>query len=309
MTRLRRRYSVPEHMTELLARVVADAPNLLPRIVRYAPDFFAGRLRRPVFLLGCPRSGKTVLAEALGRHPELAHFPDEANRLWHPHLYPWRDSPLRQSVPPLWADPGAFAAGANASRTRADVLRLKASFGAYQMLLRRPALLVESALIAFQVPFIRSAFPDARIIHMVRDGRAVASAWARRQHAQMQQHEDKYRSAGFLLEFDDVLDRCASSWNSHILELRDRSQEAGASGARSIVELSYESFCDAPHDVLRGLAAELELDHAPFASVPVSHIQNRNPIDIATVATDGIRRIESRMQEALRLHGYIGDPA
>lgn len=309
MTRLRRRYSVPEYMTELLSRVVADAPNLLPRIVRYAPDFFAGKLRRPVFLLGCPRSGKTVLAEVLGGHPDLAHFPDEANRLWHPHLYPWRDSPLRRTVPPLWANPAAFAAGANESRTRDDVLTLKASFGAYQMLLRCPGLLVESALIAFQVPFIRSEFPDARIIHMVRDGRAVVAAWARRQHAQMQQHEDKYRSAGFLLEFDDVLDRCASSWNSHIFEVRNRSQEAGSLGARSIVELTYEAFCDAPHDVLRSLAAELELDAAPFASVPVSHIQNHNPTDVATVATDDIHRIESRMQEALRLHGYIGDAA
>lgn len=112
-------------MTDLIARLVADASTLLPRLVLDPSGFCAGRLKRPVCLLGCPHGGKTVLAHMLGTHPDIAHYPDEAHRLWHPHLYLWRDSSLKRTVRPLWADPDTFAADATASRTHSAVVTLK----------------------------------------------------------------------------------------------------------------------------------------------------------------------------------------
>lgn len=53
---------------------------------------------RPVLLVGCHRSGTTVLYEALARSPELALIGDEGHTLWeafhHPSRHGWRSNEL-----------------------------------------------------------------------------------------------------------------------------------------------------------------------------------------------------------------------
>lgn len=53
---------------------------------------------RPVFVIGCPRSGTTLLFDALARSPELASLGDEGHVLWeafnHPSHHAWISSAL-----------------------------------------------------------------------------------------------------------------------------------------------------------------------------------------------------------------------
>jgi hypothetical protein len=287
----------------LLPRLVGNAPNLLPRLVRAAPLLMPRAPRRPVFLLGCGRSGKTVLAELLGAHPQVALYPGEANDLWHPRLYPWRYSPHRDAVPPIWVDPLAFAAGSARVRTARDVRALKATFGAYQMLARKPVFVNESALTAVLLPFIRAEFSEARIVHMVRDGRAVATAWARRQHEQITLHRELYAAAGLALGLDEVLDCCASSWNAQVLHFRD-SVAAPTAPRGDVFEVRYEEFCAHPAETLERLAAWLGLD-GWGAPVRTEHIENRNDADMAAVPAASLARAAARMRTGLELYGYV----
>lgn len=46
------------------------------------PSDKSDELRRPVFVVGCMRSGTTILADLLGEHPEIVHCPFELRHIW-----------------------------------------------------------------------------------------------------------------------------------------------------------------------------------------------------------------------------------
>jgi hypothetical protein len=279
-------------------------PSLLPRLARHLPGGLMPRVERPVFLLGCGRSGKTVLAELLGRHPDIALFPDEANFLWHPRLYPWRESDLRDRVPPIWFDPAAFTEKSIIARAPRDIDVLRTTFALYQRMRRRPILLNESALLAFMVPFLQTHFHRPVIVHLVRDGRAAASAWARRQHGGILRRRDRYRAAGYDLSFDEVIDRCAASWNQQVCEIRRRVDESRASGQASF-EHRYEDFCADPGAVLTAICGQLDIDPSPVLATDMSYVENRNRVDIGDLPAATVARVAGIMTRGLTLHGYV----
>ena len=288
-----------------LSHLVGNAPNALPRLVGRATWLRRKTPERPLFLIGCGRSGKTVLAAILAEHPQIALYPDEANHLWHPALYPWRSSPHRATVPPHWADPARFAAASAGRRTIQDWERLKGCFWVYQQLSGRRILLNESALLSFVVPEILREFPGCRIIHMVRDGRPVAAAWAIRQYAEMQDYPAVFQLAGYAYDFEQVLDRCAAAWAQQVQEVNDCIQEYDLQRAGKLLELRYEEFCAEPRATLAKLASFLMIDERPFGRIELDFVQNRNAMDLATLGPGSADRIGRAMREQLGHHGYL----
>jgi len=65
------------------------------------PNYFVNKLERSHFIIGCGRSGTTIIVDTLAVHPEIATYPDEANVLWHPQTFPWRFSKYKDLVPPI----------------------------------------------------------------------------------------------------------------------------------------------------------------------------------------------------------------
>lgn len=116
-----------------------------------------GRIRfDPVFVLGSPRSGTTVTAEAIG---DVAGFIDlgEVNR-------------YKRAVPDLYA--------ARIDRRGEVVAEIRRILRTAQRLsggvgLRPVEQTPESS---FLVDELAAAFPDARFVHLVRDGRDVATS-------------------------------------------------------------------------------------------------------------------------------------
>jgi len=124
-------------------------------------------LDRPAFLIGCGRSGTTILGQTLAQHASL-HYLNEPRELWS-KAYPVTD---------VWSGQAATRRGrvvldaADASRWRTWWLgRL------FRRTLRDagcPRLLEKLPINAFRVPFLDTLFPDARFIHLVRNGIEVA---------------------------------------------------------------------------------------------------------------------------------------
>ncbi|MEW6139811.1 MAG: sulfotransferase [Thermodesulfobacteriota bacterium] len=108
-----------------------------------------------IFVVGCARSGTTILAEVLGRHPEVAQ--------WYEPYFVW-DYCLGNAE--------------SDSRTGEDITRMVKDFIRKEFELFRKKtgakIVVEkSPENSFRLPFVHAIFPHAKWIHIYRDGRDV----------------------------------------------------------------------------------------------------------------------------------------
>jgi hypothetical protein len=141
----------------------------------------------PFFLVGCPRSGTTLLRELLASHPRLAippesHFiPDFFRAYGDPRgardaralgrlmieferVRSWR---LREVSVESFADDRTYAAA---------VSRLFAAFAAQE---GKPRWGDKTPHYVAEMETLARVFPHARFVHIVRDGRDVALSWLR----------------------------------------------------------------------------------------------------------------------------------
>ena len=125
-----------------------------------------GRLREPVFIIGAPRSGTSLLYAILRSSPELAHWPGEAHEVWeaeyHPALREWKSNALDASdVTPK-----------TASRIRTQFFLAAGP---------RKRLVDKTPRNSLRVNFVNALFPDARFVFLQRDGRdnvnSLINAW------------------------------------------------------------------------------------------------------------------------------------
>ncbi len=118
-----------------------------------------GLAEPPVFLVGCPRSGTTLLFELLGAHPDLRSLPEEGHVYWSGYNHPRRHG---------WASDALSAADASAAEHR-YLETLLAGLGPGRPLDKTPKNVL-------RLPYLRAHFPDARIVLVVRDGRATTAS-------------------------------------------------------------------------------------------------------------------------------------
>jgi LPS sulfotransferase NodH len=142
-------------------------------LVLAAPVLPPKRLpERPVFVIGCPRSGTTVLFSLLRANPALASIDQEGHVLWesfhHPREHGWASN--------------ALGAG--------DVRSFERRYLAWAIdALARPAgrrFLDKTPRNSLRLPYLDALFPDAQYVFVQRDGRATVSslvvAWREREH-------------------------------------------------------------------------------------------------------------------------------
>jgi LPS sulfotransferase NodH len=140
---------------------------LRARQATHLPAYAAGRkLDRPVFIIGAPRSGTSLLYSVLRSAPAFAHWPGEAHEIWeadyHPALRGWSSNALTAAD----ADPKA-------------VQRIRRAF--FLVAGSRRRLIDKTPRNALRVSFVDAIFTDARYVHLVRDGRenvnSLINAW------------------------------------------------------------------------------------------------------------------------------------
>jgi hypothetical protein len=116
--------------------------------------------REPIFILGSPRSGTTVLFDVLSRHPDVASLEVEGHLLWelfhHPKDRGWTSHATRPE-----------------EITRAERRSL---YWAIDRVSGRHRYLDKSPRNSLRVPYLQSLFPDARFVYLKRDGRAAVSS-------------------------------------------------------------------------------------------------------------------------------------
>lgn len=210
------------------------------------------RLRRPVFIIGAPRSGTTFLGNSLGRLPEISyHFEPRLTKAAARCVYDGSWSARR---------------GGAVFRLSYGALLLAALDGGHRFAEKNP----ENS---FLVPFLAAEFPDAQFVRIVRDGRdatvshaeqpwlsaASAAAGQRGRGGQLHgPHARWWVEPGRREEFPVVPDIVRSAWCWR------RFTEAALEGTAALTagrtaEVRYESMVSDPDGTAEMLADFLEL--------------------------------------------------
>lgn len=132
----------------------------------YARLPFRG-IRSPVFILGCGRSGTTIFGRTLQHHDRITYL-NERRDLWtaaYPETDIWSDQAERRG--------GTLSLGAQDAVTSKS-RRLGRYFLFQTRKTGRPVLVEKLPINNFRIGLIAEAFPDARFVHIHRNGLEVA---------------------------------------------------------------------------------------------------------------------------------------
>jgi len=269
------------------------------KIGKIIPNITSNWVTEPVFMIGCARSGTTMIADILGQHRDIAHY-SEANDIWDPNGYPWYESDLQR--PPNWIDPYKF----NEiwwKDTKDRYIEIKGVFGFFQKLSRKKMFLNKTPMNTFKIPYILEMFPTAKFINVIRDGRAVTLSYFKKTNKKMVEHSKIYKSKNFYFNKDDLLDKLAQSWVEHIKEVELQSKKLNIQNR--IFEISYENFCNDPKKSISSIYDFLNLDLKKSGIVNFPKTKNMNYKYKNELSLKQIDRITDIMRKTLIKKKYI----
>jgi hypothetical protein len=273
--------------------------------VKWGPAFgsaAAAALRAPVFVVGYNKSGKSTLVAGLAQQPGVTIFPGEGNDvLWFRGLYPWPDA--AGAAAPLWHDPDAFVRTAVASR--ADrFAEARAQLGMYRLLRAPASLLVnDSGMLAALLPELLGVFPDARIVHVVRDGRVVSAISARRTLQRIGEQPERYRAAGCPTGWEAVLAAQARYWCWTL----DRVARVAGALPGAVTQVRYEDWCQDPVGVLRAVTAAIGARRSFRTPRWPTPVRNDNAEIMAALTARDLQTITCIQREHLARWGYTAE--
>ncbi|MGH2752513.1 MAG: sulfotransferase family protein [Actinomycetota bacterium] len=257
---------------------------------------FDGALDRPVFIIGAPRSGTSMLYAILRRSSKLAHWPGEAHEVWeadyHPALSGWSSNALAASD----------AHGEAARRIRRRFFLVTGS---------RKRLIDKTPRNALRVAFIDALFPDARYLFLTRDGRdnvnSLINAWRTpryRTYALERPHsipgvDPKWWKFTLYPRWQEDSSGplelvCAKQWTCSY----DRAlQGFGNIGRERWLQVSYEGLTDEPEAAVERIMDFLAL---PFEDVVRARAKaaETNPVNVVTPPERGKWRRENPQEIA-----------
>jgi hypothetical protein len=206
------------------------------------------------FIVGSPRSGTTLLRLMLDAHPELA-IPPETGFLTAAWELDGRGDALRERFfqavtrfpmsAPAWND---FHLPAEEFRARLGEIRpfelaagVRLFYRLYAARFGKPRWGDKTPLYAHHLRAIQTLLPEARFVHLVRDGRDAAVS---------------LRGRWFSPGRDIALQ--AAFWRDHV-----RAARREGSACRHFLEVRFEDLLRDPGTVLSRICAFISLDYQP----------------------------------------------
>ena len=115
---------------------------------------------RPIFIIGCPRSGTSLLFALLARHEALRALPREGHVLWNAYQHPRLKG---------WSSDRATQDDIRPNEARYLYTAVRAIAGKARFLDKTPKNVL-------RIPYLARLFPDASLVFLKRDGRATVNS-------------------------------------------------------------------------------------------------------------------------------------
>jgi len=294
-------------------------------------------LNPPLFLVGAPRSGTSLVYRALCLHPGVAYisnwlrrFPrlrvlSAGNRVsrslpslqlkyWfgadssNAYRYGTRRGLAERAFPaPVEGGPVYEDCGLNdgEAATAAQAARLRSAFASMARFGGGPTVVSKRIENNGRIPLLAEVFPEARFATIVRDGRAVAYSlsavdWWPKSHVWwLKSTPEQWEKDG-----GDPWELRAREWVEEL-----RRVEAGLSQLEPerVFRMSYEELVADPTGNLDRLARFAGLGESDRWSAALRRLRypDRNERWRAALGPEVVARIEAVQGEELRRHGYV----
>jgi hypothetical protein len=292
-----------------------------------------------LFIVGAPRSGTSLLYKLLCLHPEAAwisnwsrrapalsalamlnrlapRFPARRRTVWfggdaaNAYVYGKRRALWERVFPmPVEGEPVYRHCGIGQSPAALDpsqVARLRRAFAGLRRWGGGTVLISKRIANNQRIPLLAAAFPEARFVHLMRDGRAVAYSLSR-----VDWWEDgvvwwygdtprRWREQG-----GDPWELAARHW---VRELTSIDEGLAAVAPDRRFELRYEELVRAPIPVLKEVAEFAGLPDAPRWTAELSRLRypNKNEAWTERLAPDVRARVEAIQRDQLLRLGHVG---
>jgi len=269
----------------------------------------AVEIRSPIFILGCPRSGTSVLYEKLAQHPDVACISRATKKMPSSLLATRLLLLFRRNFKPTEAENvwGRFchgddhALGADDATPRARRY-LHAVVRTHLALFGKSRFLAKCPRNSVRVGFLDAVFPDAVFVHIVRDGRAVAYSIARSRAKEAGEYWGTRPPGWRKLLGMPVLEASALQWK---LITEHALRSAQALPPERYVEIRYEEFTARPAETLDAIAAKCGLawDQDRLRAL-VADIESRNYKWRENLSPDEVARLNELIGDLLLRLGY-----
>ena len=251
---------------------------------------------KPILIVGAPGSGTTLLYQILSSHRDLAYMTHNifrAGLLRYGRLLGYsrkaqlilqnlihRDpaSTLPHEADGFWMNyMGYYNYMTENDYTEEMSAFFRKKIVTVQNLWRRPRFVNKNLQNSFRVRLLNSIFPDAKFIHIIRDGRAVAFSILNKKEV------DGATSPILLVGFKDILRdkyqlerselyNYGLAWKEYVT----RAREASAIAKDRYYEVRYENLVREPYEELRNIIEFCELDWYSKFEEKVPSTQNMN---------------------------------
>jgi hypothetical protein len=253
----------------------------------------SARSKAPVFILGCPRSGTTVLYHMLLSAGNFANYRAESNvfSILQPRFGNLRSQRNRRELLGYWLKSKLFqVTGLEAEAIRekiihechcaGDFLRIVMEETARNQGVERWADQTPDHLLF--IPEIKRQIPDALIVHIIRDGRDVALSYVKQgwAHPLPWDGNEHLSVAGLFWEW-----------------IVQRGRKCGRELESDYYELHYEDLVEKPHQTLHRLGEFIgqDLDYDRIQQVGIGSVSAPNSSFEGGQAFQPVRRWQEKM--------------
>lgn len=289
------------------------------------------KVDRPIFLIGTGRCGSSLLLQLLGYHPHTAwisHYTawlpgggrwaalsrlhalpglqgllvDPESRLIPQPTESYRG--LAAATDGLFVAPRELSAAELTPEARRRLRELAARHAAAQ---HRPRFLMKHTGFP-RVAYLRAAFPDARFIHVVRDGRAVAASlckvdwWSGEGQWGWGRLSDEDRRAYVDSGYHELV--LAGLYWKVLMEHYERAREE--TPADVLLEVRYDALVARPQETLAELLRFVQLPPDPTfdARVAATRLFPEDDRWKKGLSKEEISMLEATLAPSLRQHGF-----
>lgn len=288
---------------------------------------------RPIFIIGAPRSGTTILYQLLARHPDLAFLTQASD------LYPnapilanliFRFSGLSQRRPvPIgsleqWAEHGfEYAEGhifwsqfpleqdrhildANDATDQARGY-YRGAVRKHLLMFNRSRFINKAPLNSLRIGYLNAIFPNALFIHIHRDGRAVARSILeqRIRHGGPQTAWGPHPENWDLIQNHEPLVACGLQWES-ILDSITRG--LALIKPDRYLTLRYDTLIQTPTTVLRDLLSFCGLTEDKRVLDAGGGVRDMDHKWRAELTPEQVRGLQQAIGDSLSAWGYLPSP-